>query len=488
MYIYHEETVYQRGSLLGHSLDWANRPLTIKAYKNRKTQPLPMPAPCQAAFFDVSLNWPPRFGRMAQVMPNAAILSQVLNMSAGVTSPRWEDGEMLGLRAPASAGGLYPSELYVIASEVNGVENGLYHFSPQGVNGAPAEEGGAVRAGWHFLWKENLAGWAASALGGRAGRLSFFISSILWRSLWKYSSRAYRYCLLDAGHLLANLELALAGFGLLPRTNINFADNSASVLLGLADQDEVPLVAVRAGGMPEDFGADDIDLPPLDLQAAPLSQRIGRDFGVLGFHQASKLNAPRPEPVWQGPTLKPGGEHLPLPKPKKGGPRLDETMYKRRSQRGFSGKPLSAQAISQIMSAMLPAQSPIMATLVLGAGNEVAGGTHLYLPVRNQLMPRSAGQDWRMVVAEACLGQSFIGKASAQIILWADLHGLEQKLGARAYRQAMLAAGRAGQRCYLACQALRLNCCGIGAFYDDDLAAVNGMPERAQPLYVLAVG
>jgi nitroreductase len=41
-----------------------------------------------------------------------------------------------------------------------------------------------------------------------------FYNRHLFRSAWKYRSRAYRYVLLDAGHLLENLRLALGALGL----------------------------------------------------------------------------------------------------------------------------------------------------------------------------------------------------------------------------------------------------------------------------------
>ena len=34
----------------------------------------------------------------------------------------------------------------------------------------------------------------------------FFISSVYYRSSWKYKNRALRYCLLDAGHVLGTIE------------------------------------------------------------------------------------------------------------------------------------------------------------------------------------------------------------------------------------------------------------------------------------------
>jgi SagB-type dehydrogenase family enzyme len=326
-------------------------------------------------------------------------------------------------------------------------------------------------------------------LGGNPTRLTFFITSLFWRSLWKYNSRAYRYCLLDAGHMLANLELALAGFGCHFRTSINFADNAVSILLGLANLDEAPLVAVRAGGRAEEKAPPDFQLPPLDLQAVPLSRRIGRDSLLLAAHREADLPRPLAEPVWRSPEISASETVISLPSLSPAGSlTLQEAINRRQSRRSFASKSLSLSELGALLGAGLAQPAPVMASVIVGSGAELNAGSYLYLPDRHALLARASGQDWRRVVADACLGQSFIARARVQIILWADLDNLEKSGGARAYRHALLAAGRAGQRVYLAAAALNLSCCGVGAFYDDDLAAINGIPQRAAPLYVLACG
>jgi SagB-type dehydrogenase family enzyme len=472
---YHLETYYQRNSLLGHSLDWSNRPSTIKSYRHRPEIPLPPAEHIDADFFAAALNAGASLPRAQP--PRAGEVACALNLSAGVTEPRFEDGYLLGARACASAGGLYPAELYVAASQVEGMEDGLYHFTPLG----PA---------WRRLWPQNLSPNIAAALGAAPARLTFFITAILWRSLWKYNARGYRYCLLDAGHLLANVELLLSALSLTPRTCLNFADNTVSTLLSLADQDEVPLAAIQAGGELATAGPqapnNEFILPPLDLQPNPIARRIGRDYHVLAVHQPSKLDVPQKEFVWQGARME--GKPLTLPPPSGGGISLEEVLHGRRSRRAFKGKPLSAMELSRLLSATLPHDNPFLAAIILGAGGELKAGSYIYAPQRRQLLPRSLGQDWRRIVADACLGQAFLAKASLQLIFFADFDMLEKRTQPRTYRQLMLAAGRAGQRCYLAATALGLNCCGVGAFYDGDLAAIDGMPPRAQPLYVVACG
>jgi nitroreductase len=52
----------------------------------------------------------------------------------------------------------------------------------------------------------------------------------------------------------------------------------------------------------------------------------------------------------------------------------------------------------------------------------------------------------------------------------------------------MLTAGRLGQRIYLSAAAMRLGCCGIGAFYDDEAARMLGLNDQSHLLYLVAVG
>ena len=83
----------------------------------------------------------------------------------GITEPR------RGFRAAPSAGALYPIELYPVVRDVVGLEPGIYHY--------------AVQEHAHRVY-----------------------------SPAKYRERAYRYVLLEAGHVGQNLCLAATGLGL----------------------------------------------------------------------------------------------------------------------------------------------------------------------------------------------------------------------------------------------------------------------------------
>jgi SagB-type dehydrogenase family enzyme len=109
------------------------------------------------------------------------------------------------LRSTPSAGALYPLELYAACGRVDGLEPALYHYDPldhtlerlRAI--AFAEELGPVTP-YPDLLAESAAVVVATA--------------VFWRCRFKYGARAYRFVLLEAGHLAQSLLLAAAALDL----------------------------------------------------------------------------------------------------------------------------------------------------------------------------------------------------------------------------------------------------------------------------------
>ena len=175
------------------------------------------------------------------------------------------------------------------------------------------------------------------------------------------------------------------------------------------------------------------------------------------------------------------------PAPPREGPSLARVMLSRRSRRNFIGQGLGANQVALLLAAALPSGGPLGATLLLGPEGEPPAGVHRYYPEEKALALLQPG-DRREQAAQACLDQMWVGRAALNLVLWADPARLCAVAGEAGYRQAMLAAGRAGQRLYLAATALGLGCCGVGAFYDEELARAAALPPGAWPLYLLAAG
>lgn len=375
------------------------------------------------------------------------------------------------LRAQASAGALYPNELYLVSKGLPDLANGLWHYAPD-------------RHGLRLLREGDLSGAVAAALGGPPRELSFLVSGVFWKSAWKYKTRAWRYCLLDGGHVLANLELALAASGLGQVLHLDFAEPPAQALLGLDPEREALLAGLSAGG--EVAVGPPLDEPWQPPNEEPLSPREGRDPVIAEAAALGGLAAPAPAPEWpagpkpiQAARLEPA-----LPR---NGPDLGRVVAARRSRRNFLASPLETGQLALLLNAALPADGPLGATVLLGPGGEPEAGVYLWHATERALEP-VANQDQRRAAALACLGQMWVGSAALNLVLWADPERLERTAGARGYRHAMLAAGRAGQRLYLAATALGLGCCGVGAFYDSEMAGAALPPPKAEPLYLLAAG
>jgi SagB-type dehydrogenase family enzyme len=115
-------------------------------------------------------------------------------------------------------------------------------------------------------------------------------------------------------------------------------------------------------------------------------------------------------------------------------------------------------------------------------------GVWYYDPATDKLARISQGS-FHANSTYLCVEQKICGQAAAVCFLMADLRTLTASAGPDAYRLTHLEAGLAGQRVYLAANAIGLGCCGIGAFYDDDVRAFFGLAETGwEPVYALAVG
>ena len=129
----------------------------------------------------------------------ASVLHAAYGANGGIAGTRQT------LRSTPSAGALYPLELYAACGRVDGLEPALYHYDPldhalerlRPV--AYADELGPVTP-----YPELLAESAAVVVA----------TAVFWRSRFKYGARAYRFVLLEAGHLAQSLLLAAAALDL----------------------------------------------------------------------------------------------------------------------------------------------------------------------------------------------------------------------------------------------------------------------------------
>jgi SagB-type dehydrogenase family enzyme len=99
-------------------------------------------------------------------------------------------------RAP-SAGALYPTEVFLIIETDEEWRALYYHF--------PGHQ--------FYLSPVVNAKMVVHLLGLKSGCEAILFNSILWRTVQRYGVRGYRYCLLDAAHVAANLVRAASACG-----------------------------------------------------------------------------------------------------------------------------------------------------------------------------------------------------------------------------------------------------------------------------------
>ena len=75
----------------------------------------------------------------------------------------------------------------------------------------------------------------------------FVLTAIFQRTRWRYRERAYRYVLLEAGHLGQNLYLAASSIGLGACAVGAFLDDKLNDLLGLDGEQEAVLYIIAVG-------------------------------------------------------------------------------------------------------------------------------------------------------------------------------------------------------------------------------------------------
>ena len=478
--------------MAGHFLDWENQPDLFKTYANRELLEMPkeIPLPKEDLFtlYDGS-----SVKDKPKAAPDLEDLSRILLLAYTLTSQARHSNGTFYYRSAASAGALYPTEIYVALEGMLGLEPGLYHFS-------------IARHGLTRLRDGHLSGAVESAIIGTKtspSPLTFFLTAIFFRSAWKYRARAYRYHLLDTGHVLENLILSLKAAGLPFQIGFDFDDRQINFMLGLDENLEVALAAIQVGaplGNVEQPRGDVFQELPEDVKSASRVASREIDYPeIRAIHTAGYGPVPsdRPAPdmpktlgltpeTWESlPSGACPGDTMSYP----------EAAFRRRSRRNFIGEPMSLSSFHSILTLLSAKETVTQASyghsLCVGflAGQIESFDSGLYLFDRERgAMGLVRPGHFLDQMSHICLDQGWLAGAALHVLFMTNMEVLDLTWGARGYRYAMMMAGRMGERLYLATSSLGLGCCGIGAFYDRDVVELLNLSSGSRVLYVVAVG
>ena len=491
---YHRETSYRRDRMGGSSLDWANQPGTFKSYLQADPLPLPrevdLPEMPLSRLIRGSLSPSPSKGL------TAADLARLFLLTYSLTAKTRHPGGDFYYRTVASAGALYPTEIYGAFRNVEGLEDGLYHFS-------------IALQGLTRLRPGDYLSFLRRSIPGQSSIVpvaTFFFTAIFFRSSWKYRHRAHRYHLLDTGHVLEHLLLALPALNFSAGLFFDFADEDINHFLGIDEQREAALAVVQVPGLP-DFAIQKTDprLEDLDGSFKQASRVSWREVDYPIIREMVQAG----QEVREGP-----GDGFPMarhigPEPKDWTPlsypaswpektNLAQTILTRRSRRNFVPAPLPRDLLSALLESLShpelnaagngPRQQEMLAIgCLVGSAEGVEPGYYLLDPLQQKWGMVSAGM-LTPPMARICLDQVWLAQAALHFLFITHIRKLEERWGPRGYRYALMTAGRMGERLYLAATALGLGCCGIGAFYDQEAADLLGLNQDSRMLYLVAVG
>lgn len=165
------------------------------------------------------------------------LLGRLLHASHGCGKRRRVEG-MGGHQRPApSAGGMYPIELYVVTSSVEGIGDGAYHYDAHEHALELRSPGNQSERMVELTMEQDMV---------RNANAICVLTAVRDRTMFKYGQRGYRFLFLDAGHVGQNLYLVATALGLGPVGIGGFLDVELGELLGLPS-DEEPLYVIAIG-------------------------------------------------------------------------------------------------------------------------------------------------------------------------------------------------------------------------------------------------
>lgn len=267
---YHQRTKHhvQRFAAGPETLDWDAQPSPFRAWHGAPLVYLPLVAD------RLETTWGQLHAPLASMRQPLSLdaLACLLELSFALTAWKQFGPDRWALRANPSSGNLHPTEVYVMAVGVAGLDDGLHHYEP-------LHHVLACRARYAPQTQARPEG----------GRLWVGLSSIQWREAWKYGERAFRYCQLDVGHAMGALRYAAAALGWQATSLEGWPHEALAACMGLSRE--------------ADFGVAEREEPEMLIGVGwprPGETALPDVTGASWFGRASLLD---PRPMYRWPVI-----------------------------------------------------------------------------------------------------------------------------------------------------------------------------------------
>jgi SagB-type dehydrogenase family enzyme len=146
-------------------------------------------------------------------------------------------GKNLYRRTTPSAGATYPLEIYLVAGEVEGLEPGIYHYSPS-------------RNSLEIIKEQNVRNRLSRAALGQEmieeAPVSIIIAADYSRTTGRYGQRGIRYVHMEVGHVGQNVSLQAIALSLGTVMIGAFEDQKVKEVLGIKEE---PLYIIPIGNI-----------------------------------------------------------------------------------------------------------------------------------------------------------------------------------------------------------------------------------------------
>jgi len=396
-------------------------------------------------------NYPNTYERISLNSKNQN--SNFLYLIAGITAKKSYPGIEYYLRVNPSAGALYPNEIYFQVRNQEGFDDGIYHFE--------------VSTSSVVLLKklekdEGLE--SILDLDYSVDGFIFFISSLYFRSSWKYKKRAFRYCLLDAGHILGTMEASSYLYDKSFEILYDFSKEKLNRFFSFDEKEFFTSVCIIGEKSEKLKNSFNLALPTIDGSSY--------EEGRISFFEPNEFIEKAYKDSLNIKDKKEQNQKAVFNFHKE---KFEDTIFKRRSIREFSNQSITKAQFDSILSVL---NQPISSDCdeevdIYYVINRVEG---CFLGLYKNGMQIKTG-DYSSKAGYLCLEQD-LGKSSAVTFF------LTTK--SKNYQEAYQKAGIIGHRLYLASNYLGIGCSGIGAYYDDEVCEF--VEDTTIVLYALAIG
>jgi SagB-type dehydrogenase family enzyme len=478
-------------------MDWANQPTPFRFYEgspvHRFSLPQERPEVPYAQLFQPKGESKPL---------TRESLSRLLAFTAGLSTWKRDGHQQWALRMVPSSGNLHPNELYVLTANLKGIKDGLWHYCPL-----------THRLSLRRAGPKDSNGQTLTVLG----------TTIPWREAWKYGERALRYCLLDTGHLMAQLALVATSLGWMAHFHYHLGMVEPEEFLGLGQTRSVPdeREYFTFAATLEKTGSSIAPQPHYQAFLSPIQGRPNRlSHETVAWPTIEEAMATTATPAK---TIL--GHNLPQDLPQGhfclSTPVADRLLRNRRSAQAYlpnqSTLPYSSfialldrlrWLCQQDGTSLLEAMPPLQLAIFVHRVADLPSGLYWFQPSPQAVasppfrrlqtataltQTEMAGvtlleqRDVTQVARRCCCHQALAADGSLALVIMGNFNGTEED--PHLYRRLHFRAGMVGQLLYLEAEAQGFRGTGIGCFFDEEIRRTLALEDSSlYPLYGFTIG